>query len=109
MESSPPLEPLNVSGETNEFVDSDMSDNDDLIANPENPTRPKWVTNTIHVVGEIAGNPSDPRRTISQFESALCMKDPLFVEKCYLMVEFVGEIYHHTHSFSQIDLVKPLS
>ena len=40
-ESSSPPDPLNVSGETNEFVDSDMSDNDDLIADPDSPTRPK--------------------------------------------------------------------
>ena len=72
---------MNVSEETNEFTDSDMSDNDDLIANPESPTRPKWAAKTIHVAGELAGNPRDPRRTRSQFESALCMKDPLFANK----------------------------
>ena len=69
-----------VSEEINEFADSDMSDNDDLIAYPNIPTRPKWA-------GELVGNPNDPRRTRSQFERALCMKDPLFTEKCYLMVE----------------------
>ena len=84
-ESSSPPEPLNVSEETNEFVDSDMSDNDDLIVDIESPTRPKWAANIIHTAGELAGNPSDPRRTRTKFESALCMKDPLFVEKCYLM------------------------
>ena len=36
--ASPP-EPLNVSEEIVEFVDSDMSDNDDLIADPNIPTR----------------------------------------------------------------------
>ena len=41
----------------------------------------------IHAAGEPAGNPSDPKRTRSQFESAMCMKDPLFVDKCYIMVE----------------------
>ena len=41
-ESSSPLEPLSVSEETNEFSDSDMFDNDDLIAYPNSPTRPKW-------------------------------------------------------------------
>ena len=86
-ESSSPPEPLIVSEETNEFVDSDMSDNDDLIADPNSPTRPKWEPNTIHAARELAGNPSDPRRTRSQFESALSMKDPLFAEKCYLIVE----------------------
>ena len=69
---------MNVSEETNEFVDSDISDNDDLIADPDSPTRPKWAAKTIHAAGELVGNPSDPRRTRSQFESALCMKYPLF-------------------------------
>ena len=64
-----------------------MSNNDDLISDPNIPTRPKWATNTIHVVGELDGNPNDTRGTRSQFESALCVKDPLFDKKCYLMVE----------------------
>ena len=80
-ESSSPPEPLNVSEETNEFADSDMYDSYDLIADPDIPTRPKWAAKTIHAVGELAGNPSDPRRTRSQFESALCMKYPFFVGK----------------------------
>ena len=80
-ESSSPLEPLNVSEETNKFSDSDMSDNYYLIAYLNGPTIPKWAGNTIHAAGELAGNPSDPRRTRSQFESALCMKDPLFANK----------------------------
>ena len=86
-ESSSPLDPLIVSGETNEFDDSDMYDNDDLIVYLDIPTRPKWAENTIHAAGELAGNPSDSRRTRSQFESALCMRDLLFADKCYLMVE----------------------
>ena len=40
-ESSSPPEPLNVSEETNEFSDSDMSDNDDLISYPNIPIRQK--------------------------------------------------------------------
>ena len=47
-ESSSPSYPLNVSGDTNEFGDSDMSNNDDLIADPDSHTRPKWVAKTIH-------------------------------------------------------------
>ena len=70
-----------------EHADSDMSDNDYLITDPNSPTRPKWTANTIHAAGELAGNPNDPRRTRSQLESALCMKDPLFAKKCYMMVE----------------------
>ena len=78
---------MNVSEETNEFFDSDMYSNDDLIADPDSPRIPKWAGNTIHAVGELAGNPSDTRRTRSQFESALCVKDPLFAKKCYLMID----------------------
>ena len=47
-ESSSPPQPLIVSEETNEFADSDMYDNDDLISDPNSPTRPKWEANTIH-------------------------------------------------------------
>ena len=86
-ESSSPPQLLTISEETNEFADSDMSDNYDLIADPNSPTRPKWEAKTIHAAGELVGNPNDTRRNISQFESALCVKDPLFDEKCYLMVE----------------------
>ena len=74
--SSPP--PMNISEETNKSYDSGMSDNDDLIADPNTPTRPKWSAKTIHAPRELVGNPSEPRRTRSQFESALCMNDPLF-------------------------------
>ena len=70
-----------------------MSDNDDLISNPNSPTRPKWSARTIHAVGELDGNPSDTRRTRSQFESALCVKDPFFAEKCYLMVDYNPQTY----------------
>ena len=58
-----------------------MFDNDDLISYPNIPTIPKWEAKTIHVAKELAGNPNDPKRTRSQFESTLCMKDPMFAEK----------------------------
>ena len=89
--SSPP--PLNVSEETNEFDDYDMSSNDDLIAYINIPKIPKWAERTIHAARELAENPSDTRRTRSQFESALCVKDPLFAEKCYLMIYFYPQTY----------------
>ena len=62
-----------------------MSDNDYLISYHNTPTRPKWSAKTIQAAGELAWNPSDPRRTRSHFEIALSIKDPCFVEKCYLM------------------------
>ena len=86
-EASSLPELLNVSEEIVEHADSDISDSDEFIADPNSPTRTKWESKTIHAAGELAGNPNDPRRTRSQFESALCMKDPMFAEKCYLMVE----------------------
>ena len=64
-ESSSPPEPLIVSEETNDFYDSDMSDNNELISYPDSHTRPKWESRTIHTVGELAGNPNDTRRTRS--------------------------------------------
>ena len=80
-ESSSPPPPLVLSDGNNEIYDYDMYDNDDLITDPNIPTRPKWAENTIHAAGELAGNPSYPRATRSQFESALCVKDPLSVKK----------------------------
>ena len=94
-ESSSLPQPLNVSEETSEFVDSDMFDNDYLIAYPNSPTIPKWEENTIHAAGELAGNPNDTKRTRSQFESALCVKDPLFAEKCYLMIYSNPKTYEY--------------
>ena len=43
-------------------------------------------------------NPSDTRRNKSQFESSLCVKDPFFDEKCYLMVDSDPYTYEYeTH------------
>ena len=92
-ESSSPLPRMIVSEDSNKFFYFYMYDNEDLIEDPNTPTRPKWASNSIHAVGELVGNPSDPRRTRSQFESALLVKDPLFSEKCYLMVELYPKEY----------------
>ena len=82
-----------VSEETNEFSDSDISNHDDLIVDIDITKIPKWDANTIHAAEELARNPSDTRRTRSQFESALCVKDPLFDEKWYLMFESDPQTY----------------
>ena len=80
-ESSSPPPPLTVSDEDDKFYGYDMYDDYDLVAHPNTPTRTKCAENTIHVAGELVGNPSNTRRNRAQFESALCMKDPLFDEK----------------------------
>ena len=64
-ESSSLPDPLIISEETNDFIDSDMYDNDYLISYFYSSTRPKWEAKTIHAAGELAGNPSDIRRTRS--------------------------------------------
>ena len=84
-----------VSEETNEFAVFYIFDNDDLIAYIKIPTRPKWAASTIHAARELAGNPSDIRRTRSQFESALCVKDHLLAEKCYLIVKSDPNTYEY--------------
>ena len=75
-----------VSEETNDFFNSNMYNNYYFISDPNSPTIPKLASKTIHAAGELAGNPNDARRIGSQFESALCVKDPLFDKKYYLMV-----------------------
>ena len=55
-----------------------FSDGYEFIAYPNSPTRPKWAAKTLHAAGELAGDPNDTRRTRSQFESGMCMKDPMF-------------------------------
>ena len=92
-EASSPPEPQEVSKEFVEHADSNFSDGDEFIADPNIPTRPKWAAKTLHAAGELAGDPNDPRRTRSQFENGLCMKDPMFAEKCYLMVESNPQTY----------------
>ena len=80
-EASSPPEPQEVSKEFVEHDDSNLYDGDEFIADPKIPTRPKWAAKTLHVAGDLAGDPNDPRKTRSQFESGLCMKDPEFAEK----------------------------
>ena len=94
-ESSSPPPPLVVSDGTNQIYDSYMSDNDDLIANPNISTRPKWASKTVQVARELARNPRDPRRSRSQFESALPIKDPCFDDKNFLMVEYDPQTYEY--------------
>ena len=98
-EASSPPEPQEVSKEFVENDDSDLSDGDEFIADRNIPTRTKWASKTLHAAGELVGYPHDPRRTRSQFESGLCMKDPMLAEKCYLMVEFDPKTYEEAAGY----------
>ena len=51
-----------------DISDSDMAEDD--FSEHDTPSRPKWVDKTIEVVGYLAGNPLDPRKTRSQFHGA---------------------------------------
>ena len=92
---SPP-EPQEVSKEFVEHADSNLSNAYEFIVDPNSPTRPKWAAKTLHAAGQSAGDPNDPRRTRSQFESGMCMKDPEFAEKLYLMVESDPQTYEES-------------
>ena len=94
-ESSSPPPPLIVSEENNEIYDSDMFDNDDLIADKNIHTSPKWIENTIQVDGELVENPRDSRRTRSQFEGSLSINDPFSVDKCFIMIEYDLHTYEY--------------
>ena len=87
-DSSSPPPPLVVSEGTNEIYCYDMYYSNYLIVYPNIPTRPKWVENTIQAAGELGGNPRDSRRTRCQFESVIFLKEPLFDDKCFVMVEY---------------------
>ena len=60
-EASSPPEPQEVSKDFVEHADSDLSDGDELIAELNSPTRPKWAAKTLHAAGDLAGDPNDPR------------------------------------------------
>ena len=69
---------MSVSEDSNKFYDYDMFETEYLISYPKTPTIPNFLENIIQATRELAGNPSDPRRTRSQFESSLSIKDPWF-------------------------------
>ena len=51
--------------------------------------RPKWAEKLIEAAGNNVGDPSDQRRTRSQFQDenlALCHTYPLLLERHYMMV-----------------------
>ena len=54
-----------MSEENNKHYNYDMSDNYYLILDPNTSTIPKWAAKTIHAVGKLDGNPSDPKKTTS--------------------------------------------
>ena len=70
--SNPPLHD-DVSDDTSSnFYDSDIyDDNNDMHLDHDSPILPKWFVKTIQAVDDLAGDPLDSRKTISQFHNAL--------------------------------------
>ena len=54
----------------------------------ESPLRPKWAEKTIQAIGDLAGNPLDPRKTRSQFHNASYESEIGLLEKCYMMIGY---------------------
>ena len=59
---------------------------------------PTWAKQTLSSTGENIGNPDDPRRTRSDFQTAgiaLSCLDYLLSESCYLMISSDPKSYYH--------------
>ena len=52
------------------------------------PTRPRWEDKTIEAVGDLVGNPLDPRKTISQFHIASFASEVILAENCFIIVGY---------------------
>ena len=84
-ECSSPRHQDDVSDDSiSDISDSEM-DEDGVFEN-ESPSRPKWVEKTIEPVGDLVGNPLDPRNTRSQFKSAYFENELIIHENWYMMV-----------------------
>ena len=52
----------------------------------ESPSRPKWAEKTIQAVGELTGNPQEPRKTRSQSNNASFASEISLDEHCYMLI-----------------------
>ena len=68
-------------------------DYDDIHSDHDSPIQPNWADKTIQAASDLVEDLLDSRKTRSQFESGLCMKDPEFAEKFYLMVDSDPQTY----------------
>ena len=71
-------------------------DEDDF-SEHESPTRPKWAQKTIEAVGDLAGNPLDPRKTRSQFHTAYFASQVYLAKKCFMMVGSDPQSYQEAY------------
>ena len=68
------------------FHNSDIDVAEDDISVDDSPSRPKWDEKIVQAIGELAGNPHEPRKTRSQTSSASFASDSALVEHYYMMI-----------------------
>ena len=54
----------------------------------DSPLRPKWGEKTIQAVGDLAGNPLDPRKTRSQFHNDSYASEISLSDHCYMIIGY---------------------
>ena len=52
----------------------------------DSPSMPKWDEKTIQDVGDLVGNPLDPRKTRSQFHNAYYESEIYLTEHYYIII-----------------------
>jgi hypothetical protein len=70
-----------------ESEDSEHADAQSVQADEEPQQRPKWAQTTLQDAGDLVGDPTDLRRTRSQFEEpprVLTTTEPMFPMHCYV-------------------------
>ena len=67
----------------------------------ESPIWPKWVEKTIEVVGDLAGDPHDSRKTRSRFHNDFSACELNIAERCFMMVVYDPKTYQEA-SLDQI-------
>ena len=67
-----------------DIYDSEMDEDD--FSEHDAASRPKCADKTIEAVGDLAGNPLDPRKIRSQFHNAYFASEVSLDENCYMII-----------------------
>ena len=87
--SHPPLHDDVSDDSFSVFSDSYIDDDDyDMNSYHYPPIRPKWSEKSIEAAGDLAGDPHDSRKTISQFHIAFYSCELNIVYRCFIMVGY---------------------
>ena len=93
--SHPPLNDDVSDDSLFDFSDSNMEyEYDDIHEDHDSPIRTKWVEKTIQAAGDLAGDPLDSRKTISQFHNAFSTCDSNILERFFMMVRSDPNSYY---------------